>query len=56
MVVGHDQTARIDDDARTQRVLNLLARPSEIAAFTKELAEKRIVEQSLRGILCRKGL
>jgi hypothetical protein len=42
VVVGHDEARGVDDDARTERTLNLLARA---AGAAEETAEDRIVEQ-----------
>ena len=46
VVVGDDEPARIDDDARAERALHALARHAE-AAIAKEAAEERIVHEGI---------
>ena len=50
MVVGDDQSIRIDDDARSERTGNALARTAKTAVSTKESPEERILGKAV-GLL-----
>ena len=50
MVVGDDQSIRIDDDARSERTGNALARTAETAVAPKEAPEERVLGKAV-GLL-----
>ena len=46
VIIGDDETEGIDDDARAERVLDALARHTEVAVITEELAEKGVGKEA----------